>query len=61
MNQLKESSENTLNTPDIHIDTTGDNTDNVNHSMILTDGQSIMATQDEHSVTAADEYTVEQA
>ena len=60
MNQLKENSENMLDTPDIHIDNTGDNNDNVYHSMTATDGHSVMPTQDEHSVTATDEYTVEQ-
>ena len=48
-----------LDTPDIHLDNTGDNSDNVNHSMTATDGQSVIPTQDKHSVTAIYEYTVE--
>ena len=33
MKQLKKNSENMLDTPDIHIDSTEDNNDNVSHSM----------------------------
>ena len=60
MKQLKVNSENIMDTPDIHIDNTGDNNDNVNHNMTTTDGQSVMPTQDEHSVTTTYEYTMEQ-
>ena len=60
MKQLNENSENVLDTPDIHIDNTRDNNDNVKYSMTITDGKSVMPTQDEHSVTTTDEYTVEQ-
>ena len=60
MNQLKNNSKHILDTPDIHIDNTGDNNDNVNHSMTAIDGQSVMPTQDEHRGTATDGYTMDQ-
>ena len=60
MKQLKENSENMLDTPRIHIDNTGHNNDNMNNSMTITNGSSVMLTQDKHIVITPDEYTVEQ-